>query len=200
MSTFWQTVIPAVLAALVAYQGGLTRTTRLRGMIRANVDLLGTLPADHPSRATLEAHIGELVDVLVRRQRRRFEPFTRAGVSFGANATAALFLLGGMGGLALEEIGVLPASSEPKSPLREGLRGDRPILTGELPMDPAASPQSRVAGAPRRPRPGSGGRSAPATSRARSMAPGSGSGRSPPSCRIGPSHSLDVATLRRLDG
>jgi hypothetical protein len=85
-------------------------------MIRANVDLLGTLPADHPSRATLEAHIGELVDILVRRQRRRFEPFTRAGVSFGANLTAALFLLGGVGGLALEEIGVLHATSEPMPP------------------------------------------------------------------------------------
>jgi hypothetical protein len=111
-----QTVIPAALAALVAYQGGLTRTTRLRAMIRANVDLLGTLPADHPNRATLEAHIGELVDVLVRRQRRRFEPFTRAGVSFGANATAALMLLGAMGGLTLEQIGVLHAASEPMPP------------------------------------------------------------------------------------
>jgi hypothetical protein len=101
---------------LIAYQGGLTRTTRLRSMIRASVELLGTLPADHPSRATLEAHIGELVDVLVRRQRRRFEPFTRAGVSFGVNLTGAVVLLGGMGGLALEEIGVVHSTSEPKSP------------------------------------------------------------------------------------
>lgn len=85
-------------------------------MIRANVDLLGTLPADHPRRATLEAHVGELVDVLVRRQHRRFEPFTRAGVSFGINLTAAVILLGGMGGLALEQIGVVHATSEPKSP------------------------------------------------------------------------------------
>jgi hypothetical protein len=116
MSNFWQTVIPPALAALVAHQGGLTRTTRLRSMIRANVDLLGTLPADHPNRATLEAHIGELVDVLVRRQRRRFEPFTRAGVSFGANATAALMLLGATSSLALEEIGILHAASEPRPP------------------------------------------------------------------------------------
>jgi hypothetical protein len=29
MSNFLQTVIPAALTALVAYQGGLTRTTRL---------------------------------------------------------------------------------------------------------------------------------------------------------------------------
>jgi hypothetical protein len=116
MRDFLQTVIPPILAALIAYQGGLTRTTRLRSMIRANVDLVGTLPADHPSRAKLEAHIGELVDVLIRRQRRRFEPFTRAGVWFGVNITAALFLLGGMSGLALEEIGVLHAASEPPPP------------------------------------------------------------------------------------
>lgn len=116
MRELLQTVLPAVLAALVAYQGGLTRTTRLRSMIRANVDLLGTLPADHPSRATLEAHIGELVDVLVRRQRRRFEPFTRAGVWFGVNLTAAVILLGGMGGLALEATGVWHVDPEPSPP------------------------------------------------------------------------------------
>ena len=119
MRDLLQTVIPPILAALIAYQGGLTRTTRLRSMIRASVDLVGTLPADHPSRAKLEAHIGELVDVLIRRQRRRFEPFTRAGVWFGVNLTAALFLLGGMSGLALEEIGGRPAASEPPPPPRE---------------------------------------------------------------------------------
>jgi hypothetical protein len=116
MRDFLQTVLPPLLAALVAYQGGLTRTTRLRSMIRASVDLVGTLPADHPSRAKLEAHIGELVDVLIRRQRRRFEPFTRAGVSFGANLTAALLVLGMTGSLALEEIGVLHIASEPPPP------------------------------------------------------------------------------------
>jgi hypothetical protein len=54
MSKFLQTVIPAALTALVAGQAAITRTIRLRRLIRANVDLLGTLPADHPSRATLE--------------------------------------------------------------------------------------------------------------------------------------------------
>jgi hypothetical protein len=116
MRDFLQTVIPPILAALIAYQGGLTRTTRLRSMIRANFDLVGTLPADHPSRAPLEAHIGELVDVLIRRQRRRFEPFTRAGMSFGANLTAALLLLVMTASLALEEIGVLHMASEPPPP------------------------------------------------------------------------------------
>jgi hypothetical protein len=116
MRDFLQTVLPPLLAALVAYQGGLTRTTRLRSMIRASADLVGTLPANHPSRAKLEAHIGELVDVLIRRQRRRFEPFTRAGVSFGANLTAALWLLGMTSSLALEEIGVLHMPSGPPPP------------------------------------------------------------------------------------
>jgi hypothetical protein len=56
MRELLQTVLPAVLAALVAYQGGLTRTTRLRSMIRANVDLLGTprptIPAERHWRPT----------------------------------------------------------------------------------------------------------------------------------------------------
>jgi hypothetical protein len=37
------------------------------------------IPADHPNRAALEAHNGELLDLLVRRQQRRFRPFTQAG-------------------------------------------------------------------------------------------------------------------------
>jgi hypothetical protein len=116
MRDLLQTVIPVVLTALIAGQVAITRTGRLRADIRTSVDLLGKLPAGHPSRATLEANIGELVDTLVRRQHRRFEPITRAGVWFGANITAACFLLGGMGGLALEEIGVWHAASEPPPP------------------------------------------------------------------------------------
>jgi hypothetical protein len=93
MSSFLQTVIPAALAFVVAYQGGLTRTSRLRSIISANVELLGKLPADDPSRATLAAHTGELVETLVRRQRRKFEPMTRAGASFGANVALTLVTL-----------------------------------------------------------------------------------------------------------
>ena len=99
--------------ALVAYQGGLTRTTRLQRLINTNIDLLGTnidllgrLPADHTNRATLEDHNGELICLLVRRQRRRFEPFTRAGISFGANATAAVVALGATAGMALQAGGM----------------------------------------------------------------------------------------------
>ena len=79
MHDLLQTVIPIVLTALIAGQVAITRTGRLRADIRASIDLLGKLPAGHPSRASLEANMGELVDVLVRRQRRRFEPFTRPG-------------------------------------------------------------------------------------------------------------------------
>jgi hypothetical protein len=93
MSEFLQTAIPVVLTALLAGQVAVTRTGRLRADIRASIDLLDKLPAGHPSRATLEANIGELVDTLVRRQRRRFEPITRAGGWFGANTTLALLMV-----------------------------------------------------------------------------------------------------------
>jgi hypothetical protein len=113
VSNFWQTVLPPVLTALVAYQGGLTRTTRLQRLINTNIDLLGRLSADHPNRPTLEAHNGELICLLIRRQRRRFEPFTRAGISFGANATAAVVALGATAGMALQAAGVWQAGSNP---------------------------------------------------------------------------------------
>jgi hypothetical protein len=90
MNGLMQTVIPAVLAFVVAYQGGLTRTSRLCSMIRNNADLLDKLPDDSPSRAKLTAQNDELVDILIRRQRRQFEPITRAGWSLGANTTAAV--------------------------------------------------------------------------------------------------------------
>ena len=59
MSAFWQTMIPAVLTALVAGRVALTRTSRLRRTIDANLALLDRLPADHPNRATMEDHNGE---------------------------------------------------------------------------------------------------------------------------------------------
>jgi hypothetical protein len=110
MGNLLQTVIPATLAFVVAYQGGLTRTSRLGSIIRANIELLDRLPADHPSRAALEAHNGELVEMLVRRQRRRFEPFTRAGVSFGANITLAVLMVVAVCGMALQAAGVWHSS------------------------------------------------------------------------------------------
>lgn len=72
MSTFWQTVILAILPVLVAGRVALTPTSRLRREINKNLDLLGRLPAEHPNRATLEARNGYLLDVLAWRQFRRF--------------------------------------------------------------------------------------------------------------------------------
>jgi hypothetical protein len=86
VSNFWQTIVLAVLPVLVAGRVAWTRSSRLRRTIDANLGLLDRLPADHPNRATLEAHNGELLDLLIRRQQRRFGPFTQAGVSFGALA------------------------------------------------------------------------------------------------------------------
>jgi hypothetical protein len=67
MSNLLQTVIPAAATFLVGYQGALTRTSRLRKSIRADMDLLGALPDGHPNRATLTTHVEELIDTLVRR-------------------------------------------------------------------------------------------------------------------------------------
>lgn len=43
MSTFWQTVIPATVTALVAGRVAVTRTGRLRKDIHQNIDLLDKL-------------------------------------------------------------------------------------------------------------------------------------------------------------
>ena len=53
MTNLLQTVIPAAVTFLVGYQGALTRTSRLRKSIRADMDMLDALPEGHPSRATL---------------------------------------------------------------------------------------------------------------------------------------------------
>jgi hypothetical protein len=118
MSNFWQTMILAVLPVLVAGRVTVTRTGRLRKDIRENLDLLGKLPTDHPNRATLEAHNGELLGLLVRRQQRRYEPFTQAGVSLGALAGVAAVAFVFACGSALLATGVLPLSSpsDPQTP------------------------------------------------------------------------------------
>jgi hypothetical protein len=116
MSTFWQTVIAATIPVLVAGRVALTRTSRLQRTINTNLDLLGRLPADHPNRAVLEAQNGELLDLLVRRQQRRFGPFTQAGVSFGACAGLASVALVMAGGSALLASGVIPSASASSPP------------------------------------------------------------------------------------
>ena len=97
-----------MLTALFAGQIAWTRTSRLRKDIHANLDLLGRLPADHPNRAALEAKNGELLEVLVRRQQRRFGPFTPAGVSFGVCAGVAIVALVFACFSALLAAGVIP--------------------------------------------------------------------------------------------
>jgi hypothetical protein len=114
MNEFMQTAIPVVLTALLAGQVAITRTGQLHNIIRKNVDLLDKLPADHPSQPALEANIGELVDTLVRRQRRRFEPITRAGVWFGVNVTLAVLMVATICGTALKLAGTW--EPEPLSP------------------------------------------------------------------------------------
>jgi hypothetical protein len=115
MGNLMQAIIPAVLAFVVAYQGGLTRTSRLHSMIRNNLDLLGKLPADSPSRVKLTAHNDELVDTLIRRQRRRFEPITRAGWSFGANTAGVVVAVLGVMVAGLELAGLWHPNPEPQS-------------------------------------------------------------------------------------
>jgi hypothetical protein len=96
MTEFLQTVIPIVLAGLLAGQIVITRTGRLRRSIRADLELLNALPADHPSRAMVAAHSEKLVDKLIQRERRQFEPTTPARVPFSATQSIAVMMLTGV--------------------------------------------------------------------------------------------------------
>jgi hypothetical protein len=58
MTAFLQTAISVVLAAILAGRVAVTRTSRLRKVIHANLELLDKLPADHPNRVRLEAETG----------------------------------------------------------------------------------------------------------------------------------------------
>jgi hypothetical protein len=105
MREFLQTVIPALLTALVAGRVVVTRTGRLRRTIQANVELLGTLPADHPSREDLASHIEDLVDTLVVREQGQFDPMKWIAAWIGLWATTAAF---GLFGAALMVMDPLP--------------------------------------------------------------------------------------------
>jgi hypothetical protein len=108
MREFLQIVLPAVLAALVAGRVAITRTGRLRRTIQANVALLDTLPADHPSRDDLASHLVELVDTLVLREQRQFSPMPWIWPVIGACAYIAVF---GLAGIALMAMDPLPRSA-----------------------------------------------------------------------------------------
>jgi hypothetical protein len=106
MSGLLQVVIPAALGLLVAYRGAITRTGRLRHSIDANIELIGKLPADDPSRAKLAAHNAELIGTLVRREGRQFQPISPAGSSFGVNAALTVLALVGAVLMAVEVAGL----------------------------------------------------------------------------------------------
>jgi hypothetical protein len=108
MSTFWQTVIPAIATALVAGRVTITRTGLLRRTIQANVELLGTLPAGHPSREDLATHIEDLVDTMVVREQRQFEPMTLIAAWIGFWALHAVI---GLFGITLMLMDPLPRSA-----------------------------------------------------------------------------------------
>jgi hypothetical protein len=106
MSNLLQTVIPAAATFLVGYQGALTRTSRLRKSIRADMDMLDALPEGHPSRATLTTHVEELIDTLVRREARQFEPIIPVGTSFGVHTALTVVMALAVLILGLEVIGL----------------------------------------------------------------------------------------------
>jgi hypothetical protein len=108
-----QTVITVALSAIVGGQVAVTRTRRLQRTIDATISPRDRLPADDPSRVMLEANLRELVEVLVRRQRLRFGPFTQAGFSLGAIAGLASVALAFAGFGALMAAGVVPSASDP---------------------------------------------------------------------------------------
>ena len=91
--------IPAVVAVLVAYQGAISRTGRLRRNVKADVELLAGLPADHPSRPAMEGHVGELVDELIRREHWRY--FSAAGRGSNFRSTRALAAVAAAGAISL---------------------------------------------------------------------------------------------------
>jgi hypothetical protein len=119
MGRLLEVVIP-LLTLLVGYQGGLTRTSRLSSVIRSNLDLLDKLPSDSPSRVKLSAQNDELVDTLIRRQRRRFEPIAKAGWASGANSVAAVVMMLAVVFAGLEVTGLWRPDPEPR-PLGENL-------------------------------------------------------------------------------
>jgi hypothetical protein len=103
-----QYLIPAAVAVLLAYQGALTHTSRLRRHIKADIDLLAdlpdALPPDHPSRVELTGAIGEQTKTLARRRRGQLQAMVPGGVSFGVNVALAVVLAGAV------TIGVLEAT------------------------------------------------------------------------------------------
>jgi hypothetical protein len=113
MSGLLQTVIPAAATFLVGYQGALTRTSRLRKNVRADLELLRDLPDDHPGRATLSAHIEKRIDTLVRREAGQYEPIIPVGTSFGVHTALTVMMAVAVLILGLEAVGLYHPAPDP---------------------------------------------------------------------------------------
>ena len=68
--------------------------------------MLDARPDGHPSRATLTTHVEELIDTLVRREARQFEPIVPVGTSFGVHAALTVVMALAVLILGLEVIGL----------------------------------------------------------------------------------------------
>lgn len=84
--TLTQTLITAAVGLLAAYRGALTRSSRLRGLIRADLELRESFPEDSPTREALTAHAEKLAGALMRRESRQFKPILPGGMSFGVHS------------------------------------------------------------------------------------------------------------------
>jgi hypothetical protein len=154
MSNLLQTVIPAAATFLVGYQGALTRTSRLCKSIPADMDMLDALPEGHPSRATLTTHIEELIDTLVRREARQFEPIIPVGTSFGVHAALTVVMVLAVLILGLEEPGLYhpdpPNWTSPRWPDTVAMRPGVTVAGGRdgaaVPTPAAADSRLRSAG------------------------------------------------------
>jgi hypothetical protein len=90
--TLTQTLITAAVALLAAYRGALTRTSRLRGLIRADLELRDAFPEDSPTREKLATHADNLAGALMRREARQFEPIIPTGTSFGVHVALTVVM------------------------------------------------------------------------------------------------------------
>ena len=70
------------------------------------MDMLDALPDGHPSRVTLTTHVEELIDTLVRREARQFEPIIPAGTSFGVHSALTVVMALAVLILRIEVIGL----------------------------------------------------------------------------------------------
>jgi hypothetical protein len=138
MSNLLQTVIPAAVTFLVGYQGALTRTSRLGKSVRADMDMLDAFPDGHPSRATLTAHVEELIECCTAVRRAvaglsgRFGPILRACsrrpvtlTRLGDPMTPVQWEAAPVNAVYEDMVAVLLSSLHPEAERLDGSGGDR---------------------------------------------------------------------------